>query len=108
MEFAVIAYDGTDEGAMERRMAVREAHLKVVASLREHMIHGGAILNDEGQMIGSIMITQFPDRAAFDEWFNNDPYITGNVWQDVKVVPFRTAPSFVGNIPQASSATVMK
>jgi uncharacterized protein YciI len=103
MEFTVIAYDGTDKGALERRMAVREAHLQVVASLREHMIHGGAILDDDGNMVGSIMITNFPDRAAFDAWFQNDPYITGNVWQDVTVVPFKTAPSFVGNIPTTES-----
>ena len=28
MQFIVIAYDGTDEGALERRLAVRDAHLK--------------------------------------------------------------------------------
>lgn len=104
MEFAVIAFDGQDEDAQERRMSVRDAHLKLVASLRQHMIHGGAILDDEGRMIGSIMITNFPDRAAFDAWFNQDPYITGGVWQNVQVLPFKTAPSFVGNIPPVPMA----
>ncbi len=101
MEFAVIAYDGTDEGAQERRMAVREAHMKVVEDLRRkgHMVHGGALLDDGGRMIGSIITCDFPNREAFDNWLNNDPYVTGGVWQDIRVIPFKTAPPFVSNIP---------
>src|SRR5690606_5047096 len=101
MEFAVIAYDGKDADAPARRQAVREAHMEVIRGLRQqgHMIHGGALLDDDGNMIGSIIISDFPTREAFDAWYQNDPYITGNVWQDVQIVPFRTAPSFVGNIP---------
>ena len=102
MEYAVIAYDATDEGALERRMAVRESHMDVVKGLREqgHMIHGGALLDDAGKMIGSIIIADFPTRDAFDAWLNNDPYVTGNVWKDIQVVPFKTAPAFLGNIPK--------
>ncbi len=33
MEFVVIAYDYKDEKALERRMAVREAHLKGAAKM---------------------------------------------------------------------------
>ncbi len=107
MEFAVIAYDGHDNEALDRRLAAREAHMAMVADLRAkgHMIHGGALLNDEGQMIGSIIICDFPDRAAFDAWYNNDPYVRGNVWQDVQIVPFRTAPVFADNIPKQSLST---
>jgi uncharacterized protein len=102
MEFAIIAYDGKDEEALNRRLAARESHMKLVESLRAkgHMIHGGAILDDNGKMIGSIIICDFPSREAFDNWFNQDPYVTGNVWQDIQVVPFRTAPPFVDNIPK--------
>lgn len=102
MEFAVIAYDGKDDEAMNRRLAVRDNHMCLVESLRAkgHMIHGGALLDEDGKMIGSIIICDFPTRKAFDAWFNQDPYVTGNVWQDIQVVPFRTAPPFVGNIPK--------
>ena len=42
MEFLVIAYDGTDEGALERRMKVREAHLAQARRLKKdgHLIEG--------------------------------------------------------------------
>ena len=100
MEFAVIAYDGDDEKAMERRMAVREAHMKLVEGLRAKgtLIHGGAILDDDNQMIGSIVICDFENREALDVWLQSDPYVTGDVWQDIQVMPFKTAPPFVDNI----------
>ncbi len=102
MEFAVIAYDATDEGALDRRMAVRDAHMALIKSLREkgNMIHGGALLDDAGKMIGSIIISDFPTREAFDEWYRQDPYVTGNVWKDVQVFPFKTAEHFRDNIRQ--------
>jgi len=31
MQFLLVAYDGTDSGAMERRMKVREEHLEKIA-----------------------------------------------------------------------------
>lgn len=94
MQFLVTAYDGTDDKALERRLAVREKHLegwyKLVAD--GHGITGGAILDDEGRMIGSMALLEFPDRAAFDAWFENDPYVTGGVWRKIDVHPFRVAP----------------
>ena len=100
MERIVLAYDGTDEGALERRMAHREAHLALIKELRPYLIHGGALLNDDGQMIGSMIITNFPTQQAFDNWMAREPFITQKLWSDVKILPFATAPSFVGNIPQ--------
>ncbi len=93
MQFLVTAYDGTDADAMKRRLAAREAHLAGVAKLKEEgkIIAGGAILDDEGQMIGSTLYTEFESREALDLWLNNDPYITGNVWQKVTVQPIRLA-----------------
>lgn len=58
MQFIVTAYDGTDEKAMERRLAVRDEHLKSVKTRAENGEHlyGGAILNEAGMMIGSVMV----------------------------------------------------
>lgn len=90
-QFVLIAYDGTDAGALERRLAVREAHLAGVGQMKDAgtFIQGGAILNDAGMMIGSVMIAAFPSRTAFDEWLITDPYVTGGVWQQIDVQPFR-------------------
>ena len=66
MQFLIIAYDGTDEGALKRRMAAREAHLVGARAMKANgsMIVGGAILDDQGRMVGSSCIVEFPDRAA--------------------------------------------
>jgi uncharacterized protein YciI len=93
MQFVVTAFDGTDEGALARRQAAREAHLKLAEGLTREgrILMGGAILDDAGRMIGSTLIVDFPSRAALDAWLKTDPYTTGGVWKTVEVRPFRVA-----------------
>ena len=90
-QYVITAYDGTDSDALARRMAARPAHLESIRPLRDagHFIEGGAILNEAGQMIGSVLIMAFPTRDDLDKWLANDPYTTGEVWQQVEVRPFR-------------------
>lgn len=93
MQFVVIARDGTDDQALERRMAARESH---ITSFKEGLntgqnILGGALLNDAGDMKGSVMVVEFDSREELDEWIKNDPYTQGGVWQDVEILPFRLA-----------------
>ncbi len=100
MERVILAYDDTDNGALERRMTHRDAHLALIKEMRPYLIHGGALLNEDGSMIGSMIITNFPTQQAFDDWMACEPFIIHKVWGDIKILPFATAPSFVGNIPQ--------
>ena len=93
MQFLLTAYDGKDDGALNRRMSVREAHINGANQLKEagHLIAGGAILDEAGQMIGSTMFVEFDSKAELDQWLASDPYMTGNVWQDISVLPIRLA-----------------
>lgn len=93
MHFVVIAYDGTDEGALARRMKAREAHLAGAKKMKDDgtMLMGGAMLDDAGKMIGSLMIVNYPDHAGVDAWLKSDPYTTGDVWRKVDVHPYRIA-----------------
>lgn len=97
MQFLVFAYDAKDAGAYDRRMAVREAHIATIDRYMEtnNMIYGGALLDDDGKMIGSAIIAEFPSRQELDGWLAEEPYITGKVWDDVKIIPFKTGPTFV-------------
>ena len=92
-QFLVIAYDGTDPDAAARRQAARPTHLEGVKPMvaSGEMIAGGAILDEEGRMIGSATMVEFPDRAALDAWLARDPYVTGDVWRKIEVRPFRLA-----------------
>ena len=93
MQFLVIARDGRDEAALDRRMAARGLHFERLPKLLAdgHVLMGGALLDDDGRMIGSTMLVDFADRAALDRWLAEEPYVTGNVWLDIEIVPFRLA-----------------
>lgn len=88
-----MAWDGTDADARARRLGVRPAHLEGIRPRveRGEILMGGAILDDAGDMIGSVLLTEFPTRADLDAWLAVDPYVTGGVWERVDVRPFRTA-----------------
>jgi uncharacterized protein YciI len=93
MQFLLIAYDGTDPEALDRRMKVREEHLRKVEGLKKEgkFLMGGAILDDSGKMTGSVMVYEFPDRQALEERLKDEPYITGGVWEKIEIRPFRLA-----------------
>ncbi len=55
------------------------------------MLVGGAILNEAGDMIGSMLLVEFLDRKDLDAWLARDPYVTEGVWREIEVHPFRTA-----------------
>ncbi len=96
MQFLVIGYDGTDDKAAERRMAVREAHLAGVTKMKEEgkAVYGVAILNEGEQMIGSALVVDMPTRADVDAWLKTEPYVTGGVWKKIEVLPARVPPMF--------------
>ena len=93
MQFMIVAYDGTDEGALNRRLAVRDSHIAGAIALKNkgNLIAGGAILDDAGRMIGSTTYVDFESRAELDAWLERDPYVTGDVWRDITVTPIRLA-----------------
>ncbi len=93
MQFLLVAFDGTDPGALERRMKVRPEHLDKIAVLKKkgNFLLGGAILDDNQTMIGSMIVYEFPDRKALDESLKEEPYITGGVWQKIDIRPYRLA-----------------
>jgi uncharacterized protein YciI len=93
MQFLVIARDGTDEGALERRQQTRPTHLAGIAPLVEsgNVLVGGAILSEAGDMVGSMLLVELPAREDVDAWLARDPYVTDGVWKEVEVHPFRSA-----------------
>ena len=94
MQFVVTAMDYPDPEALERRMRHREAHLAGVRHLidRGAFLSGGAILNDEGKMIGSTLHLEFPDRESLERHLREDPYVTGRVWESIDIRPVKLVP----------------
>jgi uncharacterized protein YciI len=92
-QYLVTAYDYTDVDALQRRMNVRPHHLDGAGELKEtgNFVIGGAILNDEGKMIGSVMILQFEDEEELQTWQQTEPYITQKIWESYDIKPFKVA-----------------
>jgi len=97
MQFLVIGYDGTDDKALSRRLTAREAHLAGVLKMKEEgkAIFGTAILDDQGKMIGSVMVMDFPSREEVDAWLKAEPYVTQKVWLKIEVRPTQVPPVFL-------------
>ncbi|KAF8995458.1 hypothetical protein BDQ17DRAFT_1250573 [Cyathus striatus] len=92
--FFVYAPDMTDEGALDRRLSVREYHLKAA---REN-IEGGIIriggmmttpetmLAEKKKMVGSMFICEAGSIDEVKELVESDIYYTSGVWDKEKVV----------------------
>jgi uncharacterized protein YciI len=99
MQFMVLAYDGKDTHALDRRLAFREQHLALVDRLAAEgtMLFAAAILDtDDDKMIGSMLVMEFPSRAKLDAWLEIEPYVTGDVWGEIEILPVKVGPSFIG------------
>ena len=91
--YLIYATDGKDKEAATRRMKMRPLHFQMASALKadRHFITGGAMLDDEGNMIGSMMLVQFENKEKLQEWLDKEPYIRGGVWEEIAIHPFRIA-----------------
>lgn len=93
MTFLVIAKDGSDQDAPQRRQTVREQHLAGVKDAVESGLLkvGGAILDDNDAMIGSALVVEVESREALETYLQNDIYTKSGVWQNFEIYPFKRA-----------------
>lgn len=85
--FALICVDKPD--SLELRMSVRESHLAYVRERLSMVKLAGPFLTDEGQMAGSMLLIEAPDRAAVEAFAAGDPYNTSGLFERVEIRPFR-------------------
>ncbi|MBI1216250.1 MAG: hypothetical protein GC185_10595 [Alphaproteobacteria bacterium] len=94
MQFVIIAKDHAD--AAPRRKEARQAHLDGIAALKAEgkMLYAAALLNDAGEMNGSMIVCDFADNAALEAWLQKEPYVTTRVWGDIDIKPCKPAAPF--------------
>lgn len=94
MQFIIIGHDLPD--ALPRRLEVRQKHIDLCNDMKTKgtMLYGVALIDDAGQMKGSMVVCDFPDRAAVDEYLKVEPYVSARVWGKVEVLPCKVGPSF--------------
>lgn len=95
MLYAIVGED--NENSLDARMENRPAHLARITML---MNEGRLILagpcpavdcDDPGTagFSGSLIVAEFSSLADAISWANADPYITGGVFKNVSVKPFK-------------------
>jgi uncharacterized protein YciI len=93
MQYLIIAYD--NEGALEKRLEVRDAHVEGARKLMDEgkIINAGALI-EEDVMVGSTLYVNFENDDELDEWLENEPYVKNKVWNmdEFQIVPIKLLP----------------
>ena len=71
-------------GHLETRKANRDAHLAYIAATG-CVVQAGPFLDEAGQMCGSLVILDRPDRAGAEAWAAADPYATAGLFAEVTI-----------------------
>jgi uncharacterized protein YciI len=80
--------DRPDAAALRAR--TRDAHVAYLSLLADRIAFAGPLLSDDGAaMIGSLLVIEFPDRAAAEQWQADEPYTLAGVYQSSSVLPFK-------------------
>lgn len=79
--FALICTDKPDHEPV--RKANRDAHLAYLADTN-CVVFAGPFLND-GAMTGSLVVIEAADRAAAQNWADNDPYAKADLFEKVRM-----------------------
>ena len=80
MRFALMTKD--KPGALQTRLDNREAHLAYIAETGVVEM-AGPVLDDAGQMCGSLIVLEVADMSAAQAWADNDPYAKAGLFADV-------------------------
>ena len=87
MLYVVIRHDKPDSVAL--RQSARPRHLEYLERVTHLIASGGAVLDDQGQQIGSILFIDVPDRAAAEEFAATDPFVEAGLFASTYIAPFR-------------------
>lgn len=85
MQYVIKAYDG--ENMLEKRMQVRGAHLENLKTIDGKILCGGGLLDENGNMKGSVLVLDVDDKSKLDAYLESEPYIKSGVWQKIEVDP---------------------
>lgn len=77
-------------GAQQVRLDNRAAHLEFLKANIAHVVMAGPVqTEDRTGMVGSVLVLDFPDRAALDAFLAQDPYAKAGLFASVTVLPYK-------------------
>ncbi len=86
MLIALIARD--KPGALQIRKDTRDAHLAYIDETGV-VSQAGPLLDDSGDMCGSLIILDVDDKDAAQTWANGDPYAAAGLFSSVELIAWK-------------------
>ena len=83
MKVVIRAIDG--EGKLEKRMEVRPLHFEGMDRMKEHLVCAGGLLDDAGNLKGSLLVMDFQNRQELDEYLAHEIYVVEHVWEQISI-----------------------
>ena len=85
MHYVIHALDRSDAGDL--RVRTRPDHLAYLSGFE--VTFGGPLLDDDGQMCGSLIVLNVDTREAAEEFAAGDPYAEAGLFERVTITGFR-------------------
>jgi len=99
MLFAFVLHDAP--GMAARRLEVRPEHKAYLAGVAERIAFAGPLLDEAGEMNGSLLVIDFADRAAALAWLAAEPFTRAGVYGRNEVTAFRNLWPQKAGFPEA-------
>ena len=75
---------------LQTRLDNRPAHVDYLKQFAGQHVCTGPLLSDDGQgMVGSLLVMEFADKEAAEDFAASDPYAKAGLFQSVTITPFR-------------------
>jgi uncharacterized protein len=88
MHFVIACVDKPE--SLSVRKANREAHVAFLKSHASQIVAAGPTLTEDSEgMTGSVLVMEFPDRAAAEAFAAGDPYAQAGLFESVTIKPWR-------------------
>lgn len=94
--FAISCTDAPN--SLDKRLELRPKHLERLKALHAEgrVVLAGPCPKNHDDLsqgfYGSVLVLDFPDRAALDAWLAEEPFVLAGVYASVDVKPFIKAP----------------
>lgn len=75
-------------GALKTRLDNRDAHLAYIQKTGV-VTQAGPLLDDQGAMIGSLIVLDVSDLSSAEDWAANDPYKHAGLFESVEMIPWK-------------------
>jgi uncharacterized protein YciI len=83
MDFILYCIDKPDRA--DTRRTARVPHLEYIGTRQQAFRFAGPLVGDDGQVRGSLMILNLPDRTALDSHMSGDPFFSADLFESVTV-----------------------